>query len=118
MQEFFNLSCRYLSDQHDATTIGVLLGMSACCRSTADTTVARMLFLHLPARHPNTFPEIELSPHVQVCATLLQQHWSLLDICTSLLFAVMCVFVMFQSTIYNGEVSTPPALSSTTLPAY
>jgi hypothetical protein len=25
-----------------------------------------MLFLHLPARHPNTFPEIELSPHVQV----------------------------------------------------
>lgn len=58
--------CRYLSDQHDATTIGVLLGMSACCRASADTTVARMLFLHLPARHPNTFPEIELSPHVQV----------------------------------------------------
>lgn len=28
--------------------------------------MARMLFLHLPARHPNTFPEIELSPHVQV----------------------------------------------------
>jgi hypothetical protein len=57
---------RYLSDQHDATTIGVLLGMSACCRASADTTVARMLFLHLPARHPNNFPEIELSPHVQV----------------------------------------------------
>lgn len=59
---------RYLSDQHDATTIGVLLGMSAACRGTADSTVARMLFLHLPARHPNTFPEIELSPHVQVGA--------------------------------------------------
>jgi hypothetical protein len=59
--------CRYLSDQHDATTIAVLLGMSACCRGAADSTVARMLFLHLPARHPNTFPEIEMSPHVQVC---------------------------------------------------
>eukprot|EP00775_Hariotina_reticulata_P010096 gene10096-10252_t len=61
---------RYLSDQHDATTIGVLLGMAACCRSSADNTVARMLFLHLPARHPNTFPEIELSPHVQAASLL------------------------------------------------
>jgi anaphase-promoting complex subunit 1 len=51
----------------------VLLGMSACCRGTADSTVARMLFLHLPARHPNTFPEIELSPHVQVRPFGMQQ---------------------------------------------
>jgi hypothetical protein len=65
---------RYLSDQHDATTIAVLLGMSAACRGTADSTVARMLFLHLPARHPNTFPEIELSPHVQVGSCGMEQQ--------------------------------------------
>ncbi len=31
-----------------------------------DATVSRMLFLHLPARHPTSFPEIELSSMVQV----------------------------------------------------
>jgi anaphase-promoting complex subunit 1 len=40
--------------------------MAAANRGTMDATVARMLFLHLPARHPNSFPEIELSPLVQV----------------------------------------------------
>lgn len=57
---------RHLSDQHDATTIGVILGMSAAKRGSMDTTVGRMLFLHLPARHPTCFPEIELSSVVQV----------------------------------------------------
>ncbi|WIA14045.1 hypothetical protein OEZ85_002600 [Tetradesmus obliquus] len=61
---------RYLSDQHEPTTIGVLLGMAACSRGAADTTVARMLLLHLPARHPSCFPEIELSPHVQAASLL------------------------------------------------
>ncbi len=31
---------------------------------------ARMLLLHLPARHPSSFPEIELSPHLQVRVSL------------------------------------------------
>jgi hypothetical protein len=33
--------------------------------------VSKMLFLHLPATHPASFPEIELSPLVQVTVGLL-----------------------------------------------
>jgi anaphase-promoting complex subunit 1 len=50
--------------------IGVLLGMAAAHRGTMDSTTNRMLFLHLPSRHPSTFPELELSPLVQAAALL------------------------------------------------
>ena len=62
---------RYLSEQHDATTIGVLLGMAASQRGSMEGLVSKMLFLHLPATHPASFPEIELSPLVQVTVGLL-----------------------------------------------
>ncbi len=61
---------RYLSQEHDATTIGVLLGMAAAKRATLDATISKMLFLHIPARHPATYPELELSPLVQAAALL------------------------------------------------
>ncbi|GIM09537.1 hypothetical protein Vretimale_13366 [Volvox reticuliferus] len=61
---------RYLSDEHDPTTIAVLVGMAAQRRASMDPTVTRMLFLHLPARHPTTFPELELSPLVQAAALM------------------------------------------------
>ncbi|KAL6755304.1 hypothetical protein V8C86DRAFT_3027443 [Haematococcus lacustris] len=48
---------RYLSDQHDATTLGVLLGMAASKRGSQDALVSKMLLLHLPSTHPDTFPE-------------------------------------------------------------
>ena len=58
--------CRYLSEQHDATTIGVLLGAAATHRGSGDPRVSKMLLLHVPATHPDSFPELELSPLVQV----------------------------------------------------
>ncbi|KAK9819157.1 hypothetical protein WJX81_007920 [Elliptochloris bilobata] len=61
---------RYLSQEHDATTIGVLLGMAAAKRATLDATISKMLFLHIPTRHPATYPELELSPLVQAAALL------------------------------------------------
>lgn len=56
---------RYLSEQHDATTIGVLLGAAACHRGSGDARVSKMLLLHVPAAHPDNFPDLELSPLVQ-----------------------------------------------------
>lgn len=41
---------RYLTQEHDATTVGVLLGMAAARRGTMDATVSKMLFLHIPTR--------------------------------------------------------------------
>ncbi|GAB4821235.1 hypothetical protein N2152v2_008281 [Parachlorella kessleri] len=61
---------RYLSQEHDATIIGVLLGMAAAKRGTHDTSISRMLFLHLPTRHPSTYPELEMSALVQAAALL------------------------------------------------
>ena len=59
---------RYLSQEHDATAVGVLLGMGAARRGTMDAAVSKMLFLHIPARHPHSYPDLELSPLVQAAA--------------------------------------------------
>ena len=61
---------RYLSQEHDATTVGVLLGMAASKRGTLDPVISKMLFLHVPACHSATCPELELSPLVQAAALL------------------------------------------------
>lgn len=61
---------RYLSQEHDATTAGVLLGMAAAKRGTCDPTISKMLFLHLPSRFPAILPDLELSSLVQSAAIL------------------------------------------------
>lgn len=52
-----------------------------------DPVVNKMLFLHLPMRHPNNFPEIEISPLVQTAALvgvgLLYQETSNRWVCSS-----------------------------------
>lgn len=48
--------------------MAVLIGLAADKRGTSDPTVSKALFLHIPATHPNSFPEFELSPLVQVGA--------------------------------------------------
>ena len=61
---------RYLSHEHDATLVGVLLGMSASKKASMDATLTKMLFLHLPSQHPMGYPDLEIAPVVQ-CAGLL-----------------------------------------------
>ena len=61
---------RYLAQEHEATTIGTLLGVAASKIGTGDSATSRMCFLHLPTRHPLSFPEIELPSLVQSCALL------------------------------------------------
>ncbi|KAL4443950.1 hypothetical protein ABPG75_011687 [Micractinium tetrahymenae] len=59
---------RYLAQEHDATIIGVLLGMAASKRGSQDATISKTLFLHLPTRHPSSYPELDVSPLVQAAA--------------------------------------------------
>ena len=61
---------RYLAQEHEATTVGTLLGVAASKLGTGDSATSRMCFLHLPTRHPMSFPEIELPSLVQSCALL------------------------------------------------
>ncbi|MCO5580419.1 hypothetical protein L7F22_034285 [Adiantum nelumboides] len=57
---------RYLSQEHEATTVGILLGMAAAYRGTMDPAISKILYLHIPARHPPSFPELELPTLMQV----------------------------------------------------
>ena len=61
---------RYLSQEHEATTVGVLVGMAAARRGSQDPATAKMLFLHVPARHPGAIPDLDLPPLVQAAALL------------------------------------------------
>ena len=53
-----------------ATTVGCLLGTAAARRGSMNPDASKMCFLHLPARHPSAFPEVELSLTVQSAALL------------------------------------------------
>jgi hypothetical protein len=35
-----------------------------------DPAISKILFLHVPSRHPTTYPEVELSPLVQAAALM------------------------------------------------
>jgi anaphase-promoting complex subunit 1 len=61
---------RYLAQEHDVTTVGVLLGMAAAHHGTLNPVISKMLYLHIPARHPPSFPELELPPLVQSAALM------------------------------------------------
>ncbi|XP_031485584.1 anaphase-promoting complex subunit 1 isoform X2 [Nymphaea colorata] len=61
---------QYLSQQHDITTVGILLGVAASFRGTMDPAISKMLYVHVPSRHPASFPELELPTVVQSAALL------------------------------------------------
>jgi anaphase-promoting complex subunit 1 len=58
----------YLTLGHDPTTVGVLLGMAASKRGSADSAVSKMLCLHIPALLPQPFAEMEVSAAAQAAA--------------------------------------------------
>ena len=58
----------YLTSGHEPTTVGILLGMAAARRGTADTAVSKMLCLHIPSLLPQPFAEMEVSAAAQTAA--------------------------------------------------
>ena len=52
--------------QHNPTIIAVLLGLGASRLGTMEENANTTMFLHLPHRHPQNLPELEMSSHVQV----------------------------------------------------
>uniref|UniRef100_A0A1D1Y4T9 Anaphase-promoting complex subunit 1 n=2 Tax=Anthurium amnicola TaxID=1678845 RepID=A0A1D1Y4T9_9ARAE len=61
---------RYLAQEHETTTVGVLLGMAASYRGTMHPEISKILYVHIPSRHPSTFPELELPTLMQSAALL------------------------------------------------
>ncbi|XP_020578138.1 anaphase-promoting complex subunit 1 isoform X2 [Phalaenopsis equestris] len=61
---------RYLAQEHDITTCALLLGLSASSRGTMDPAISKILLVHIPARHPSNFPELELPTVLQSAALM------------------------------------------------
>jgi anaphase-promoting complex subunit 1 len=58
----------YLKQEHDATTAALLVGLCATKRATQDQSVSKVCFLHLPAKHPPSYPDLEVPSIVQSAA--------------------------------------------------
>ncbi|EPS73838.1 hypothetical protein M569_00901, partial [Genlisea aurea] len=61
---------QYYSLEHETTTVGLMIGLAASYRGTMRPSISKSLFLHLPARHPSPFPELEVPTLIQ-SATLV-----------------------------------------------
>ena len=58
----------YLEGEHSPTTCALLLGLAASSAGSSHGPTSRTLFLHLPSKHPASFPELELPHTVQAAA--------------------------------------------------
>uniref|UniRef100_A0A0E0DQC9 Anaphase-promoting complex subunit 1 n=1 Tax=Oryza meridionalis TaxID=40149 RepID=A0A0E0DQC9_9ORYZ len=61
---------RYLSQEHDITRLGLLLGLAASNRGTMHPAISKMLYFHVPSRHPSSTPELELPTLLQSAAVM------------------------------------------------
>lgn len=52
------------------TINGVFMISHAIFRGSMDAALSKVLHLHLPARHPTGYPDLEIAPTVQ-CASLM-----------------------------------------------
>ncbi|KAK9766803.1 Anaphase-promoting complex subunit 1 [Basidiobolus ranarum] len=63
-------SFSYLTHKHDMTSIGLLLGLSSAYCGTMDTTVTKLLAIHIPPLLPPDSSDIHLSPLTQAASLL------------------------------------------------
>ncbi|OWM69945.1 hypothetical protein CDL15_Pgr025794 [Punica granatum] len=69
---------KYLDQQHESTTVGLMLGLAASYRGSMHPAMSKactfcmypwemkdVFYLHIPARLPSTFPELELPTLLQ-----------------------------------------------------
>ncbi|KAF1970442.1 hypothetical protein BU23DRAFT_212985 [Bimuria novae-zelandiae CBS 107.79] len=59
------LSFRYLTPKHTVTSVGLLLGLSASYMGTMDTTVTRLLSVHVTRMLPPGAADLNVSPYTQ-----------------------------------------------------
>lgn len=60
----------YLVEYHEATSVGLLLGLSATYRGTMDVSMTKLLSLHVETLLPPTSIELNIHQNVQVAALL------------------------------------------------
>ncbi|OMO50083.1 Anaphase-promoting complex subunit 1 [Corchorus capsularis] len=61
---------KYFQEEHESTTVGLMLGLAASYRGTMQPEIFKSLYVHLPAQHPSTYPELELPTLLQTAALM------------------------------------------------
>ncbi|KAL5540564.1 hypothetical protein UlMin_045257, partial [Ulmus minor] len=61
---------QYFAQEHESTTVGLMLGLAASYRGTMDPKISKSLFVHIPARHPSSYPDLELPTLLQSAALM------------------------------------------------
>ncbi|GMI87289.1 pollen calcium-binding protein 1, EMBRYO DEFECTIVE 2771, anaphase promoting complex 1 [Hibiscus trionum] len=61
---------QYFSQEHESTTAGLMLGLAASYRGTMQPSIAKCLYVHIPAHHPSSYPELELPTLLQTAALM------------------------------------------------
>ncbi|KAM6598818.1 anaphase-promoting complex subunit 1 [Cannabis sativa] len=61
---------QYYNQEHESTTVGLMLGLAASYRGTMDPLISKSLYVHIPAKHPSSFPELELPTLLQSAALM------------------------------------------------
>ncbi|KAI7741534.1 hypothetical protein M8C21_022341 [Ambrosia artemisiifolia] len=59
---------QYYAQEHESTTVGLMLGLAASYRGTMQPAISKSLNVHITARHPSSFPELELPTLLQSAA--------------------------------------------------
>lgn len=62
----------YLTQEHESTTVGLLLGLAASYRGTMESDISKAINFHIPSRNSSCFSELELPSLVQSAALVSQ----------------------------------------------
>ncbi|EOA21984.1 hypothetical protein CARUB_v10002491mg [Capsella rubella] len=59
---------QYFTQDHESTTVGLMLGLAASYRRTMQPDIAKALFFHVPARYQASYAEFEIPTLLQSAA--------------------------------------------------
>ncbi|KAJ8769461.1 hypothetical protein K2173_002951 [Erythroxylum novogranatense] len=58
----------YLTQEHESTTVGLMLGLAASYKGTMQPAISKCLYFHVPTRHSSAYAELELPTLLQSTA--------------------------------------------------
>ncbi|ESW13748.1 hypothetical protein PHAVU_008G222900 [Phaseolus vulgaris] len=61
---------QYFSQEHESTTVGLMLGLAASYGGTMHPAISKTLYFHIPVRHPSSYPELEVPTLLQSAALM------------------------------------------------
>lgn len=61
---------QYFYQEHESTTVGLMLGLASSYRGTMQPAISKILYVHIPVRHPSSYPELEVPTLLQSAALM------------------------------------------------